>query len=324
MSYQPQNLESLVPPVETFAPSTNTPWGLCVVNHNQLFYLYEPPVASWHGEPLASSAGIELSVLRFLSRRGYDYAVGGVGLQLRVEVIARSTTGGAAGDLKLYGGSSTVTAAVSGSTFTTYTLTATPAAGNEEWTLALAPGTGKVLEVCSMVAYWVSSFPTSRAYPSEWRQAPAQLRNSDVPIHTEVAGRLLNGPVLIARDRPACVFSHLRQYNMAAPVFSKTLGWSRWGVQDNDKAQIVGRGRIPIADVRTRPFLVDYYLRSSGSIAGGILRIGGAEFAVSADAWGSFEVDLGRADADVTATIDACGAGEWAYFETIQVWRMAP
>jgi hypothetical protein len=324
MSYQPQDLDQLVPPVQTFAPSTNTPWGLAVINHNQLFYDYEPSVASWHGEPVDTIAGTERSVFRFRSSRGHDHAVAGSGIQLRVEIIARSTTVGAGGDIKLYGGSSTVTAAVSGSTFATYTLTATPAAANEEWTLALAPGAGKVLEVCSMVAYWVASFPDNRAYPSEWRQAPAQLRFENVPIHTEVAARLLNGPVLIARDRPSCVFCHLREYNLSAPAFTKSQGWSAWGIQDSVKPQIVGRGRIPIADVRTRPFFVEYFLRSSGSIAGGLIRIGGTEVSVQADAWGGFQIDLGRADADITATIDACGAGEWAYFETIQVWRMAP
>jgi hypothetical protein len=170
MSYTPQNLTGLVPPIETLATVGSSPLRVCVENHNELYTLSETPVAGWAGGPIASPTGTELSVLRWLSARGYDYASGGLGIQLRVKVIARSTTAGAGGDLKLYGGSSTVTAAVSGSTFATYTLTATPAAANEEWTLALAPGAGKVLEVCSMVAYWVAAAPGVRAYPSQWRQ----------------------------------------------------------------------------------------------------------------------------------------------------------
>jgi hypothetical protein len=323
MSYTPQNLTGLVPPIETLATVGSSPLRVCVENHNELYTLSETPVAGWAGGPIASPTGTELSVLRWLSARGYDYASGGLGIQLRVKVIARSTTAGAGGDLKLYGGSSTVTAAVSGSTFATYTLTATPAAANEEWTLALAPGAGKVLEVCSMVAYWVAAAPGVRAYPSEWRQTLSANRLINAPVHTELAARLLNGPVLIARDRPACVFSHLSQLDMLTPSFAKLTGWDSWGAQNNTDPTIVGRGRIPSADVRPRPYQVDYFLRSSNS-TGGTIRIGASEYAVTANAWGSFQVDLGPGDADVVAKVDACGVGDFAYFETVQAWRMAP
>ena len=323
MSYTPQDLTGLVPPIETLATVGSSPLRVCAENHNELYTLSETPVAGWAGGPIASPTGTELSVLRWLSARGYDYASGGLGIQLRVKVIARSTTAGAGGDLKLYGGASTVTAAVSGSTFATYTLTATPAAANEEWTLALAPGAGKVLEVCSMVAYWVAAAPGVRAYPSEWRQTLSANRSSNAPVHTELAARLLNGPVLIARDRPACVFSHLSQFDMLTPSFAKLTGWDAWGAQNNTDPTIVGRGRIPSADVRPRPYQVDYFLRSSNS-TGGTIRIGASEYAVTANAWGSFQVDLGPGDADVVAKVDACGVGDFAYFETVQAWRMAP
>jgi hypothetical protein len=316
MTYTPQNLQALVPPVDTFVLPGTSPYALAIANHNDLYSLYEPPVASWHGGR-EISAGPERNVLRFLSRQGYDYQVGGAGLQLRVDIMAFGT----AGIIRLYGGVSTVSVAVTARDLQMYSLAATPAAGNEEWVLSIQDA-----GIYSMVAYWVASTPTTRAYPSEWRQAPTLLGGPNVPIHTEIAGRLLNGPVLIARDRPACVFSHLREYDLASPDFQEGRAWSGWGVQDNTLPRIVARGRIPMADVKTRPFLVDCYLRSSlaGAFGGGLLRIGGTEVAIPADQWHSFEVDLGRADADVTATIEACGAGEWAYFETIQVWRMSP
>jgi hypothetical protein len=315
MTYTPQNLDTLVPPVETFVSTGNSPYAIAIANHNDLYSLYEPPVASWHGQQIDAVAARD--VLRFISRQGYDYRVGGAGLQLRVDLMARGT----AGIIQLLGGLATAVVSVTDGDLRQYTLLATPAAGNEEWTLRI-----EEVSIVSMVAYWVAAAPTTRAYPSEWRQALTQSGGPNVPIHTEIAARLLNGPVLIARDRPACVFSHLREYNRTAPDFKEGKGWSEWGVEDNTLPRIVARGRIPMADVKTRPFLVDCYLRSSlaGAFGGGLLRIGGAEVAIPADQWHSFEVNLGRADADVTATIEACGAGEWAYFETIQVWRMAP
>jgi len=323
VTYNPQDLGDLVPPIETIVSGGSSPWRICVENHGELYTMAETPVASWHGEPLQSPTGSEQTVLRWLSARGYDYAVGGLGIQLRVEVRVRSTTAGAAGDVKLYGGTATVTSAVVGSSFATHTLTATPAAGNEEWTLALAPSSGKVLEVCSMVAYWVAAAPGVRAYPSEWRQTLTANRLSNVPVHTELVGRLLNGPVLIARDRPVCVFSHLWPFDVSGATFAKYAAWAAWGTVNNTEPAIVARGRIPSSDVRPRPYQVDYFLRTSDGTPGTI-RIGATEFPVTADVWGSFTVELGPSDVDITAQVDACGAGEWAYFETIQVWRMAP
>ena len=321
MSYDPQDLGALVPPIAT--TGVTSPYRICVANHDELYTLAETPVASWHGEPFQAPTGTEQTVLRWLSARGYDYASGGLGIQLRVQVLARSTTAGAGGDVKLYGGSSTVTAAVSGSTFTTYTLTATPAAANEEWTLALAPGAGKVLEVCSMVAYWVAAAPGVRAYPSQWRQTVTANYGTQYPIHTELVARMLNGPVLIARDRPVCVFSHLWPYDVSGATFAKYAAWAAWGTVNNTEPAIVARGRIPSSDVRPRPYQVDYFLRTSDGTPGTI-RIGATDFPVTADAFGSFTVELGPSDVDIIAQVDACGAGEWAYFETIQVWRMAP
>jgi hypothetical protein len=323
MTYTPQDLTDLVPPIETLASAGRNAWRLCLENHNEVYSVAETPVAAWHGAPIVSPTSSELTVFRFVSRHGYDAEVSGLGIQLRVEVLARSTTAGPGGNLWLYGGTSVASAAVSDTTFAAYTLTATPAAGNEEWTLSLGPGIGKVLEVCSVVAYWVAAAPGVRAYPSGFRQSAALSYAENATINTELAGRLLNGPVFIARDRPACVFSHLHQYDISGATFSKTSGWAAWGVYANTQPVVAGRGRIPASDVRQRTYLVDYFLRSSGSITGGVIRVGATEFPVLADAWGSFEVELGPADVDVTASIDACGAGEWAYYETIQAWRMA-
>ena len=324
MTYQPQDLEGLVPPIATVSVP-DSPYHLCVDNHVELYSLAELPVASWCGEPLQCDPGVERAVLRFRSARGYDHqlTVSGAGIRLRVEVIARATTAGAGGDLKLSGGLATVTTPVAGTGPLVYTLTAYPDSDHDEWTLALAPAAGKVLEIQSIVAYWVSATPTARAFPSQWRLTVASQRQTNAPVHTELAARLLNGPVLIARDRPACVFSHLFPMNSTGGAFAKYGRWSAFGIVDNVEPAIVGRGRIPAADVRPRPYLVEYYLRSSNGTAGA-LRVGGAEYPVTANAWGSFQVDVAPADVDLVAKIEACGLGDYAYYETIQVWRMSP
>jgi hypothetical protein len=321
MSYDPQDLEALVPPIQT--AGVTSPWRICIANHDELYTLAETPVASWHGEPLVSPVGVEQDMLRFRSARGYDYLVGGQGIQLRVQVIAYSTTAGLGGDLKLYGGASTTSVSVSGTAPALYTLTATPDSSDDIWTLALAPAATKELVIISMVAFWVAATPGTRAYPSGWRQTVVANASTQYPVHTELAARLLNGPVFIARDRPVCVFSHLWPVDVSGGSFSKYGSWAAWGVVGNTEPVIAARGRIPSSDVRTRPYLVDYFLRTSNG-TGGTLRIGATDYPVTADTWGSLQVELGPSDVDITASIDACGAGKWAYFETIQVWRMAP
>jgi hypothetical protein len=321
MSYDPQDLGALVPPIETLGATS--PWRICIENHDELYTLAETPVASWHGEPLVSPVGVEQNMLRFRSARGADYLSGGQGIQLRVQVIAYATTAGAGGNVKLYGGASMVSVAVSGTTPTMYTLTATPDSSDDVWVLALAPAAGKELAIISMVAFWVAATPGTRAYPSGWRQTVPANASTNYPVHTELVARLLNGPVLIARDRPVCVFSHLAPYDDRGRTFGKYGSWAAWGAVGNTEPTIVARGRIPASDVRTRPYLVEYFLRTSDG-TNGTLRIGATEYGVTADTWGSLQVELGPSDVDLTASVEACGSGEFAYFETIQVWRMSP
>jgi hypothetical protein len=322
MTYTPQYLNQLVPPIATELSFPNeSAYRVAIANHNELYGLAELSVASWHGVILGP-ANSNTSALRWRSRRGADRLDGGYGIELRVEVAARSVTGDLAGALRLSGGVASVGSDVTGSTYAVYTLTATPNSTDDEWLLRLETLAGQEIEIASMVAYWVAAAPGVHAYPSEWRQAPSTVYGNEYPVHTEVAARLLNGPVLIARDRPVCVLCHLHQASLSGPTFSKIGGWVAWGVSANTVPVIVGRGRIPAADVRSRTYQVQYFLRSSNG-TGGSIRVGATETPVTAGAVGAFELELGAADVDVTASINACGPGEWAYFESIQVWRVA-
>ena len=325
MSYSPQYLSNLIPPIPTKMAS-GSGWQRVRANHGQLFRYYEPTVAQWAGNPLETlTTGASEDLLRFRSRNGADFAVGGVGLQLRVDVMARRTNGAAAAAvLSLAGGTALVSANVSGITFAKVTLTATPTSDDEEWTITGLASAGDSLEVASMVAYWVSTAPGNRAYASGFRQAESYWDKDDVAVSTELAARLLNGPIAIAKDRPACVFSHLWRVNATASAFTKygDVDYSAWGTEEATEAVVVGQGRIPCSDIRPRPFIVTYYLRSSASSTGTI-RIGAAVFAVTANNWQAFQVDLPPVDVDIVATVNSQAAGEWAYFESVQVWRQA-
>lgn len=324
MSYQPQYLSNLVPPIPTKLPSLSA-WQRVRGNHGQLFRYYEPTVAQWAGDPLQSSSGLDENLLRFRSRNGADFAVGGVGLQLRVDIVARRVgSSGLPSVLSVSGGAALVQTNVTSATFAVHTLTATPAIDDEEWTINGLAGAGDTLEVGSMVAYWVATAPGTRAYPSGFRQAETAWNKDDIAVSTEFAARLLNGPVAIAKDRPACVFSHLWRASTTSSDFTKygDVDYSAWGVEEASETVMVGAGRIPACDIRPRPFVVTYYLRSSASSTGSI-RIGAAVYPVTANGWQAFQLDLPPVDVDIIATVDAQGVGEWAYFESVQVWRQA-
>lgn len=324
MSYQPQYLSNLVPPIPTKMPGLSA-WQRVRGNHQQLFRYYEPTVAQWAGDPLQSSSGLDENLLRFRSRNGADFAVGGVGLELRVDIVARRVgSSGLPSVLSVSGGAALVQTNVTSPTFATHTLTATPASDDEEWTINGLAGAGDTLEVGSMVAYWVATAPGTRAYPSGFRQAETAWNKDDIAVSTELAARLLSGPVCIAKDRPACVFSHLWRANTTGAAFAKygDVDYSAWGVESAPDVVMVGAGRIPASDIRPRPYIVTYYLRSSASSTGTI-RIGAAVYPVTANGWQSFQVELSPIDVDIIATIDAQAPGEWAYFESVQVWRQA-
>ena len=326
MSYQPQYLSNLVPPILTKAPSLSA-WQRVRGNHGQLFRYYEPTVAQWAGIAFESSSGLDETLFRFRSRNGADFAVGGVGLQLRVTILARRVgSSGLPSVLSVSGGAAVAQVNVTSPTFAVHTLTATPASDDEEWTISGLAGAGDTLEVCSMVAFWFATAPGTRAYPSGFRQAETAWNKDDIAVSTEFAARLLDGPVCIAKDRPACVFSHLWRADTDDSSFVKSGNLDQdviaWGVADSTMRMLVGRGRIPRADITSRPFIVTYYLRSSTAATGSIA-IGAATYAVTANAWQSFQVQAGAVDVDIIATVDAVGAGQWAYFESVQVWRQA-
>lgn len=327
MTYTPQYLSNLVPPIAT---TTGGAWQRVRANHDQVWIAYEPPVAQWAGISFFTTSTSAEDMFRFVSRNGADYATGTPprGLQLRVELLVKRTNGAALpGVVSLLGGAATVSGNVTATSYTKLTLTATPATSDETWTIQAQAAAGDTVEICAMVAYWQPTSSTGpRTYPSGFRRAESDWDTTDRPISTELAGRLLDGPVCVAKDRPACVFSHLWRANTDDGSFSKSIFMFQdvvaWGVADATYRVQVGRGRIPRADIRSRPYVVTYFLRSSTSATGSIA-IGASTYPVTANGWGSFQVELGPVDVDITASVDAVGAGQWAYFESVQVWRQA-
>lgn len=320
MTYDPQYLSNLVPPIATTGAYT-----LCATNHNEVFESFEPPVATWAGEPFFTTSFADEDMLRFRSRNGADFAVGGVGLRLQVKVVAkRNVSGAGPGTLNLKGGVPMVTVTVTSTTFAVHTLTANPATTDEEWTLSAVAAPTDTIEVAAMTAYWVASAPGTRFYPSGFRGVGSFVVQSNRPVSSELVARLMNGPITIAKDRPACVFSHLFRASTDKGSFAKLgdVDYSAWGAEALTERTVCGHGRIPVTDVRTRPYIVTYYLRTSSG-TGGTIRVGGASFTVTPDSWQSFQLDLGPAETPIVAMLDPMSAGEWAYFESVQVWRQA-
>ena len=324
MTYVPQYLSNLVPPIATTLPSDSA-WQRVQNNHSEMFSDYNPPVASWAGYPFFTTTTSDEDMFRFRSRNGADFIVGGVGLRLRVDVLARRTNGAALpGVIALKGGVPMVQVNVTSTTFTAHTLTANPATDDEEWTISAIASAGDTVEIASIVAYWVATSPGARAYPSGYRQVDAGWQTNDRPVSTELAARLLNGPVTVAKDRPVCVFSHLFRASATSGAFTKLgdIDYSAWGAEELSELSVVGTGRIPASDTRSRTYVVTYYLRTSGGVTGAI-RIGAAVYDATPDSWQSFQLELGPTDTSIVATLPVMGSGEWGYFESVQVWRQA-
>jgi len=324
MSYDPQYLSNLIPPIVTKVAGGSA-WQRCRDNHNQLFRYYEPTVAQWAGDVVFTNTGADVDLLRFRSRNGEDYIVAGKGLQLRVTLMARRVgLSGLPSVLSLKGGAAVVSSNVTAASFTSVTLTADPVNTDEEWTVSGLAAAGDQLEVCSLVAHWISTTPGTRAYLSGYRQAESGWDKDDAAVSTELAARLLNGPIAIAKDRPSCVFSHLWRVNVTGASFVKSddVDFSAWGAEETGTRVVVGVGRVPCADIRARSYVVQYFLRSSHASTGQI-RVGGAVFTTTANAWQTFQIELSPVDVDIVATIDTQGVGEWAYYETLQVFRQA-
>lgn len=323
MTYTPQTLTALVPPIPARATTGVSAWQQVLANHNDMFSAYEPTVAQWGGKPFETlTTEVDETLFRFSSAKGSDYAVGGVGLSLRLEVFARRVNGAALpAALTLGGGAAAVTVNVTSTVMAKYTLTATPASSYATWTISALAALGDVVEVGSWVAYWVATAPGTRAYPSGFRQLTSYWNAANRAVSTEVTARALNGPVLVARDRPVCVFSHFWRADSDGSSFSKSSATSAWGVINTTERSRVGRGRVPQCDVRSRRMVVEYFLRASSGAILGFITVGSNAYQLSANVAGAFEVELGPGDVDIVATVNGTGAGNWAYFERVQVWR---
>jgi hypothetical protein len=311
MAYVPIPLTFFVPPIDANGAAYEQEW----LNHDELYDLYEGAVASHGAVAVAYSSASEADAWRFTSRGGADSAQN---LQLRLTVLAEATGDG--GTVKLVGGTSPVSVLCTGG-LAEYTIDATPAAANEQWTITLQAEVGGTVKVWAWTAHWLPA-ASSAAYASGWRAGWSGWYADDVAVHTEGIARLVGGPSRIARDRPICIFAHFARIGINISGFSKVGFEEYWGTYDRDFQEVVGIGRIPRADIRPRTYRVDWYLRATGA-ATAQLTIGGQAIDIATpNAWGTATFSLSQGDHPLYASVMPA-TGQQAYFEAIQIWRQA-
>jgi len=316
MAYVPQALLDFRPPI----PADGTGYALLWDNHDELYTTYTGAIAQHSEMPANFTTTTETNRWRFTSRGGADYGASS-GLRLRLTVLAETTNTG--GTLRLKGGASTVTQALTGG-LTTYTLDATPTSADEQWLISLQCNVHSPAATIKVHAWSAEWLPTldGTAFPSGYRRGDALWKTADYPVHTEGFGRLIRGPSAIARDRPVCIFNHFAPIGIDISAFVKYGLEEYWGRYDQTYQDTAGRGRIPRADTRPRRYRVDWYLHSSGSSTGQILIGGRAIDVPTANAWGTATLEFGQGDHEIRAAV-LPGTTTGAYFEAIQVWRQA-
>jgi hypothetical protein len=311
MPYAPLPLTFFIPPINVTNGAYEQTWR----NHQELYELYEGAIAQHSTIPAVYSSTSEVDVWRFKSRGGADYVQG---MQLRLQVYAAGT--GAGGTVKLNGGASAVGVSVSGAA-ALYDIDATPDSANDEWVITQAAAPSGTLTIYGWTAFWLPTVGNDD-FDSNYRQGWAGWYAANAAVHTEAMGRLVGGPSFIARDRPICIFQHFARVNVNISAFVKQGFEQYWGAYDRDYQEASGFARIPRADIRPRPYRIDWFLRAS-STATAQIAIGGQTIDITTpNAWGSAVVQLSPGDHPLLASV-VPGLNEWAYFEALQVWRAA-
>lgn len=230
------------------------------------------------------------------------------------------------GHLTPSGGTPTVTVSV-GTASTTSNVSGTGwldvdvtpvAAEVQDCLLSMSAGVGVTLTLASAAVRLVPSARVARQ-ASGWIGDDEVTDADDFPVCVEHVDRLERGPLLIARDRPLCVFD-------IAPKIDTTMGAknvAEWVGGNTTSTDIMGRGLMPRVDERPRRYVIDAYVARVGSADAAVtIGVGAFRWEVPAlGSWQSVEVVLPAEDHDVVASV-AADVGTWCQVQGLQIWRM--
>ncbi len=304
-------------------------WGRLVANHDALYEAYAPPItygASSEADPLvvADTADASLSetyqpYLRWIVPRDLD------NVPVAVTVIARCTANQVG--VKLVSGANEDSIGVASPTWIVFTLTVTPDGSpgpaplyGREVRLEMAATTelATAADILTVSAHYAPTSVPSGVQPSGWaRMASSPVTDADEPLTSERVARLINGPVYLAKDRPACVASMLQD------TADANRGGGRWSTLSSDWVT-AGKVSIPPQPKGTPPMVYGVAVYTGGDDTELNLTVPGtsAGLSFSGAGWSYATFAHNNPGAPLSGLVRLRTTGIKASLHTLQVFRI--
>lgn len=282
-------------------------WAQVVDNHGQIQAEYSPAI-------LDAPFRVTQTSTSFTTRAHFRVRKNEALHPVRFRIRAGCTVG--AGTIKCVVGAASQDQAVTGAQ-AWYTVDVTPLVADPDCEIRARVTTGgDSLEITALQVYLA---PVTGTDVADWVDVDSAVwATTDSPIPSRVVEDLLNGIVLVSRDRPFCTFS--RVSDVQATVSGKTV--EAWGVDNSTAWQVAGRGFYGQQNNLSTNGVsrVDAYITRTGtadiSIAIGATRW---EFTASADGWYTTTLRLGQGAPIIVSA--APGATDEVAVRTLQIWR---
>lgn len=302
------------------AVGSGSGWSTLADNHDEVYRLHAPPVlcesvnvtvnTTMRGGAAAAEAYADDLLWRIRDNADLCDVV--------CWVRVKATTG--AGDIRFTVGSDTATIAVDSDTYRWIPITVTPtSSGLQECSIETKVDTGSTdeIHIDGIACHIAHPLPAAGVLTSGYAQSAGQLETSNQPIASEHVERVVNGPRLLAADRPHVLFTHLVYLASSVTARTETL----WGTYNTTDWARVGRFMLPAASgSEPRNVTIDWYVSESTSGYAGKLQIGSTVVDFTTTGWNTTTIEVGRDWLMGTVHI-APGASNAVAVRTMQIWR---
>ncbi len=306
MAYAPLEPDVLVPGIL----GTTEYWQDICDNLDEVYAEYGPIWAMGFPE-IQSAAGSWTAVAHWVMPANDDNE--DVALKLRWYV-----SGGATARARMTVGATTSsTISTTSATVTDGTCTLTPSGSGTTRScyleVQIQSGAGTCF-VDSLSFYGTPSSPSGGVLSSGYARTAAQWYATDEPIASERVERLLNGPRLIAIDRPAGVLTIMGDASAAT-------GRARMETSASDYVT-VGRGMLAWPDTSTRTYRFAVRLADdAGGTPAAMIRVGPYELEVSGSGWQQTTQDLDGTIKPVEVLLKKSAGSGNVFVHTVQILR---
>jgi hypothetical protein len=308
MAYTAIENDSLAPGT----PGSATVWHTLTDNHDAAYEEYAPPIAACAVD-VTIDATSATTVLRFQMPANEDNE------DLAVWVRWKMDSGPTLSTMTVLVDSSSIgTITTTSTSFTNQTLTGTPTGtGTREVEIQLhrTGGSGGDNAYIEAVCLYLSpAAPAAGILSSGFIRADSGWYTADQPIPSERAARLLNGPPLIARDRPACVFTMAQDLAGGAG--------RRWAESGSSYALVF---RCWVANARNEGAgllrLYAYPDGTSTAVAHTLVEYGSQTWALTANGWATTTVYPVEGGGWLSIWMKVGSGSGDAYPGALQIWR---